>query len=285
MEISVVANGVQKGISREMVDSLRSQVEEKDRGLQDALVSVTSLERQLGQEQADHRRTKERADLEAARIKVMRETLQRQHEEAIGKIRTERQLEKAELQRQIEYTRKAAESEAGRVQLRTEAEMADLRATNSRLEVDLMKVNKSKAQELQAALDRFDSKLADQAAVTVEAEKRSQDLEKKLGLANIKVQETYQSLEASEEQCQDLERRLEATERDKQKAEELLKQMDSEKKATQTELDDLLMVFGDLEEKVAKYKARLKGLGEQISDGEEDESGGEDDTGDEGGVD
>ena len=78
-------------------------------------------------------------------------------------------------------------------------------------------MNKSKAQELQAASDRFDSKLADQVAATIEAEERSQDLEKKLGLANIKVQETYQSLDASEEQCQDLERRLAATEREKQK--------------------------------------------------------------------
>ncbi len=30
-----------------------------------------------------------------------------------------------------------------------------------------------------------------------------------------------------------------------------------EKKSTQTELDDLLMVFADLEEKVAGYKVRL----------------------------
>lgn len=34
-------------------------------------------------------------------------------------------------------------------------------------------------------------------------------------------------------------------------------QREEEKKATQTELDDLLMVFGDLEEKVARYKVRI----------------------------
>lgn len=42
---------------------------------------------------------------------------------------------------------------------------------------------------------------------------------------------------------------------------QLRKQFDEkgkEKDATQTELDDLLMVFGDLEEKVEKYKVRYE---------------------------
>ncbi len=37
----------------------------------------------------------------------------------------------------------------------------------------------------------------------------------------------------------------------------LIKQKDAEKQATQTELDDLLMVLADLGEKVARYKVRL----------------------------
>ena len=62
-----------------------------------------------------------------------------------------------------------------------------------------------------------------------------------------------------------------------------MRQKEDEKQATQTELDDLLMVFGDLEEKVKRYKERLKALGEQISDVEED--GDEDEDEDEDGVD
>lgn len=45
------------------------------------------------------------------------------------------------------------------------------------------------------------------------------------------------------------------------------------KKTVQAELDDLLIVFGDLEEKVARYKVRLRELGEDVSDGEEDGNG------------
>lgn len=81
MEVPVIANGVQKGISREMVDSLRSQLEEKKTSLLKAEEDLLSLGRQLGQEQADHRRAKETAVLEISRIKNVNDALQRHHEE------------------------------------------------------------------------------------------------------------------------------------------------------------------------------------------------------------
>jgi len=83
MEVPVIANGVQKGISREMVDSLRSQLEEKDKALQKAEQDVLSQERQLAQEQADHRRSKETAAVELSKIKSVNEALRRDHDEEI----------------------------------------------------------------------------------------------------------------------------------------------------------------------------------------------------------
>ncbi|KAI1411676.1 p115 like vesicle tethering protein [Hypoxylon sp. FL1857] len=242
MEISVVTNGVQKGISREMVDSLRAQVDEKERTLQATLVDIASLNGKLGQEQADHRRTKEEYAAELARIKNVNEAIQRHHDEEIRKIEAEqrskdeaheKQIEnirkdaakaaeaihadyrekQAELQRQLDYVRKTAEAEAARIQRRSEADMADLRATISRLEVDIMKANKAKSEELHRSSD---------------LEKRCSALEKQLSRKDEELEESRAQLEEKEEQ----------------------------KSATQTELDDLLMVFGDLEEKVEKYKVR-----------------------------
>ena len=83
MEIPVVANGIQKGISREMVDSLRSQLEEKEKALQKAEEELLSLSRKLGQEQADHRRANETASVELTRIKQVNDALQRHHEEDV----------------------------------------------------------------------------------------------------------------------------------------------------------------------------------------------------------
>lgn len=88
MEIPVIANGVQKGISREMVDSLRSQLAEKEKALQKAEEDLLSKGRQLGQEQADHRRAKETAAVELSRIKNVNEALQRNHEEDMKYVLT-----------------------------------------------------------------------------------------------------------------------------------------------------------------------------------------------------
>jgi intracellular protein transport protein USO1 len=62
MEMPVNANGIHKGISREMVDSLRSQLDEKDSAF---------------------RRAEETATLEMARIKNVNDALQRHHEDEI----------------------------------------------------------------------------------------------------------------------------------------------------------------------------------------------------------
>ncbi|KAH8161898.1 hypothetical protein CIB48_g6349 [Xylaria polymorpha] len=264
LEISVVTNGVQKGISRELVDSLRSQLEEKEQALQAALTDVASLNGKLGQEQADHRRSKEASVAELARIKNIQqqtqidthqkqfEATQKEATAATESLRAEHNTKEAELQRQIDYVRKNAEADAARVQRRAEAEMADLRATISRLEVDLMKAKKAKTQEVEAAREELHSKLSAEQLKLKSAEKRVTDLEKQLSTKQGELGEAQTRLEEKEEQ----------------------------QSSTQAELDDLLMVFGDLEEKVEKYKKHLKDLGETISDGEDEEDDDDDDDDD-----
>lgn len=83
LEISVVTNGVQKGISRELVDSLRGQVQEKEHALQDAQAALATVEGKLGQEQADHRRSKDNAAAEVTKAQSAAESLGRAHEAEI----------------------------------------------------------------------------------------------------------------------------------------------------------------------------------------------------------
>ncbi|KAL8413776.1 hypothetical protein RB594_005135 [Gaeumannomyces avenae] len=303
MEISVVANGVQKGISRELVDGLRSQMEEKDRELQEAQLKIASLDGQLGQEQADHRRAKESTLGELSRLKAVNESLQRLHEEEVGKLRKQSQSREEELQRkhklredelqkqlrsredelqkklqtreselqnQVEQAKKLATAELERTQRRNEAAVADLRATISRLEVDLMKANKSRAHDLQAAKDDFNAKLAAQVATTMEAEEKLEALQKNLTERDGRLREMERLVTSKEKLVASKEEQV-------KKNDALLKQAQSEKKATQGELDDLLMVFGDLEEKTNKYKERLKALGQTVSDGEDSDEDEDDD--------
>ncbi|KAB8294160.1 hypothetical protein EYC80_009601 [Monilinia laxa] len=300
-EIVVIVNGVQKGISREMVDTLRSELDEKSKALLKAEEELVTLGGQLGQEQADHRRAKETSVVELSRIKNVNEALQRHHEEYISKLRLEhdrekqihqqqlkeaqkaaeadidrvraendrakqdyqRQLEQAQkaaesnaeiaraehdraiqdYQRQLEHVQKTAEANAERVRRRTDAEIADLKSKIEKLEADLDKANKNHVQDLQTAHDEYTTSKAEQDARLKRAEENAKEAEERAGTAHGKIT----------------------------KAETALQEKETARQAAQSELDDLLMVFGDLEEKVTRYKERLKALGESVSDDEDDD--------------
>lgn len=88
-------------------------------------------------------------------------------------------------------------------------------------------------------------------------------------------------LKRAEENATDFESRSSISAARAEKAEALVEAKEKERIAVQGELDDLLMVFGDLEEKVEKYKEQLKTLGASVSDGEEDDEDEEDEVEDE----
>lgn len=86
-------------------------------------------------------------------------------------------------------------------------------------------------------------------------------------------------LERAEEKAQTLTAQVDAANTKATKAESSKAELEREKRAVQTELDDLLMVFGDLEEKVTRYRDRLKGLGESVSDADDDDEDEEEEEG------
>ncbi|KAM0149946.1 hypothetical protein ACHAQE_009168 [Botrytis cinerea] len=394
-EIAVVANGVQKGISREMVDTLRSELDEKTKALLDAEEELVVLGGQLGQEQADHRRTKETALVEHSRIKNVNEALQRHHEEDmrrklrvehdrtnqdyqrqlnevkkaaeadIARIRAEsdrikqdhqKQLEQAQkgseanaesvraehervvqdYQRQLEHVQKTAEANSERVRRRADAEIADLQSKIERLESDLSKANENHVQDLQIARDEHAANKAQQDASLQRAEDKIKEMEKQASTAQEEVAKAKDKTKEMEEQAsaaqeevakakekiKEMEEQASAAQTKVAKAEEKIKEMEKQaitaqtkvskaeekikemekqantaqtkaakaeadlqdketaRQTAQSELDDLLMVFGDMEEKVTKYKERLKALGENVSDDEDDDDD-DDDEGEE----
>jgi hypothetical protein len=191
LEISV-ANGIQKGISRELVDSLRAQLETQSQETQ-------SLQSRLDQVEAEHRKLKEEAAAETrkltsaldttkknhaaelkkqqgdavgeiaklkaamdnlgrshqselkkqqneaaaevAKIKNAMEALRKSHDTDDRKAKAEAMAKASEHERQLEQLKKTLGAEADRLQRRTAAEIADLKATISRLEVDVLKVH------------------------------------------------------------------------------------------------------------------------------------------------
>ncbi len=215
-------NLVEASRLKETVDSLKSQLGTKERVLQDTEAAKVNLTRNLNQEQTDHRRTKDSLNMEISRVKKVNEALQRSHQEEITSLRAEYRANEVELQKQLEVTRKTAEQEAERFRRRSDAEKADFKATISRLEVELMKANKAKTG----------------------AEAKAKELETKLKTSEDKLGDAEKRLEASSHEVKSIREEMEAQ----------LKGKDEEKAAIQNELDDLLMVFGDLEDKAERYK-------------------------------
>ncbi|KJK86957.1 hypothetical protein H633G_09202 [Metarhizium anisopliae BRIP 53284] len=275
LEISVMTNGVQKGISRELVDSLRSQVGDKDRALQESKTKIISLEEALNSREAEHRQSSEAAAIELSKLKASFDNAESGHEEQLRRLAQEHSAKladqerhiasfqaqlaarEAKYQNELRQAQQSAHSEVERVRLRADAEVADLKASMNRLEVDIIKANKSKALELQKLQEKNSRLVALEVDQKTQAENRNSDLEGQLRKARTTIEELQRKVE---------------------RVEKTLSEESDAKRTAQTELDDLLIVFGDLEEKVARYKTRLRKLGEDVSEGEDDEEDGPDDT-------
>ena len=230
IEVPVVANGVQKGVSRELVDTLKSQVDASAQTIQKLESDILTLERKLGQEQADHRKAKESSIVEHSRIKSINDALQRNHEEDSQNQAQEHQRVLSEAQRDFEDARHELEMEiskikidsdtsAERIRTRNEAETADFKATITRLRTELEKASKEHVQDLQTAHEDYTTKTASLEARLQRAEDKAEDAEER-------ATRSHKDAEAKEEA----------------------------RKSAQTELDDMLMVLGDIEEKRIRDK-------------------------------
>jgi hypothetical protein len=230
MEVPVIANGVQKGISRELVDSLKAQLEDRNQALQKLETELTTVARKLEQEQADHRKSKESFAIEHARITSINQSLHQNHEEDMQKTLKTHKREVEELQKQhgsyvsqqrveLERARALAESTAAKTASRHDAEVEDLKRTIANLEKAKTKADQDHARDLRTAHEEYSST----------------------------VGELKERLERAEEKAAEASMRTE-------QAQKLAAEKETARATVQTELDDLFMVLADLEEKRVQDK-------------------------------
>lgn len=145
-----------------------------------------------------------------------------------------------------------ADDSAARVRERHAAEVADLKQAFQKLQTEFEKANKDHLQDLQTAYEESSAKLSAVESRLRRAEEGIEEAEGRADRAESKLKDTISNAE---------------------KAEKALQEKETAREAAQTELDDLLMVLGDLEEKRTKDKQRLKDLGEQVSDADDNDDG------------
>ncbi|KAJ5676824.1 uncharacterized protein N7477_002457 [Penicillium maclennaniae] len=158
-EVSIMANGVEKGVSRELVDSLRAELDDRSQSLQKLESELVSIQRRLDQEQLDHRKTKESASAEISQSQQGTQSLLQTHEQAILKLEEQHKASKNELLKQhgeqlraIDNQLKAAsadyEKKSAKVKAHHDQEVAGLQKTIRKLESDFSNVREQHAAEV-----------------------------------------------------------------------------------------------------------------------------------------
>ncbi|KAL1960865.1 hypothetical protein VTO42DRAFT_5848 [Malbranchea cinnamomea] len=261
LEVPVIANGIPKGISRELVDSLRAQVEDKSQVIQKLESELFTLRRKFEQEQLEHQQTKDSTERELSRIKHINETLHKNHQEEIAKLEKDHANARTELLKQHEAQLHALDSQLkeataeherqiSKTKERHEVEINDLKETIEKLEVKFSKAVEDHIRELETARNEYSAKLQ-------KAEARSR--------------RTQGELEETIERVKRLDTDLRSVKDELEKSREKLKESEDARNAIQNELDDLLIVFGDLEAKRNEDKKRLKELGQEVSEAEDED--------------
>jgi intracellular protein transport protein USO1 len=281
-EVSVVSNGVQKGVSRELVDTLRAQVEEQRKSLEEAASELLQLKRRLEQEELDHRRTRESSTVELGRIKQINQSLQNNHEDEVTRLQQQSAQDRQALLRSheeetsqrrnehlqaLETLNKQHATDIQQLQQRMQSAMQETATVRSTLTDQHRQALDALASESQKSRDREAAEISDLRAqiATLESQihKAESNYTQDLRTANDEYESRSKALQ---------ERLARADARAKELAEEI-KSEQSKRQEVQTELDDFMVVFTDLELKRKGEKAKLKELGEDVSEDEDDGDG------------
>lgn len=102
-------------------------------GVSQRLRTCRKLQTQLAFKENDQRK-------HIAQLQSQYSAKENDYQKQIAQLRSQQAAQESSHQKQLEQVRKAAEAETEKIRRRTDAELADLKATVSRLEVDLMKV-------------------------------------------------------------------------------------------------------------------------------------------------
>lgn len=165
-EISVVANGVEKGISRELVDTLRAEIEDQTQTLQNLEADLVSIQRRLEQEQLDHRKTKDSSTAELSKVQQINQSLQNSHAQELShqlsKLEDQHKHHKKELLERhsdqlraidLQLKQVSAESESKSIEAKEarehhEREVAGLQQKIRGLEAELSRIREQHTREV-----------------------------------------------------------------------------------------------------------------------------------------
>lgn len=292
------------GIDRDLVDSLRGQLDEKIQALEKAQAELLTMEQKLNQEQADHRRTQESSITQVNTIKRINEDLHKHHDADVKKLDREHRatmldlenkhsLQVTALNNKLLQTQKETAVAVAKTRQEYEEKLHEVNRARSEVERQLSQAHEERKEALESIRGfeqttrrtKEEIVIVRQTISTLEDTLRKSEAQiNELKEERTGLQETIEKQKTENRQLrteiQDQTWKVKDAEEKLKKAEAAVKEKEEARSAVQTELDDLFVVLGDLEERRTRDKQRLKALGEEISDAEgdqEDEEGEDED--------
>jgi chromosome segregation ATPase len=174
------------------------------------------------------------SDLEKEKKKAAKslETAKAQQESETAELKKTIETLRSDLNSAKQKSNKDIQSAKGQ----QKSETGDLKKTIETLRADLDKAQQKAAQELKNANEEFSSKLSALETRTADAERKTQEVESQAHKATQNLKDAQAKLEQAQSEA---------------------KEKEEARQATQSELDDLLIVFGDLEAKRTEDKVWL----------------------------
>lgn len=210
-EISVVTRGVEKGISRDLVDTLRAQVDEKSAAMQRLETDISNLQQRLEAEQSERKKIQDKSDLDISRLKALQDNIMKQHEIELRNVSEQGQsaqeelavkhtAQLRELEEKLSQTSAQWEKDVNERQKAHENEVAELRSTIENLKEGYNKETQQMQEQHQSELTQLQQKLT--ALEHESAEKLAQT--QSIHASEIeKLQRTIDELEKSSQKVKD----------------------------------------------------------------------------------
>ena len=270
------------GIDRDLVDSLRGQLDEKIQAIEKLQADLLALDQRLNQEQAEHRKTQESSLTQVNTIKRINEDLHRNHENDVKRLEREHKqaaletenkhnLQMTALNNKVQQATKETTLSVAKTKQEYEGKLHEATKVLSELERRLSTSDRARQEALETirGLEHTQRRTKDEIATITQTlsnlQTHIQESEaqvKKLKDEKDALQSTVDKLKSENQElktkAQDQTWKVKDAEEKLRKAEASAKEKEEARAAAQTELDDLFVVLGDLEEKRSHDKVCLR---------------------------
>lgn len=267
-----------QGVDRNLVDSLRGEIDEKVKALEELQSRLLTMEERLAQEQANHRKTQESATTQVNTIKRINEDLhtnhdndtrklEREHKQAILDLQNHHNLQLNAINRKVSQAEKDKSNAVSRLKQDYDSQLHESNRARMDLERRLSAAQEDRQEALETirSLEQTQKKTKDEIAIVQQtiatfkssleaSEKQISQLQSEKSELDQVIDKQKTEINELKSKAQDQIWKVKDAEDKLRKAETAAQEKEQARKEAQEELEGLMLILSDLEDKREKDK-------------------------------